>query len=63
MTRTDARAVIRERTVEEKRRRHIHGDNGATFSKGKFLTLGGRVSGCVTTFTTKDCLLAEIYEE
>lgn len=34
-------AVGRERTEEEKRRRHLYGDKGAKFSKGKRLCLLG----------------------
>lgn len=60
--RSDARAIIRARTEEEKRRRHLYGDKGATFSKGKYMVLSGSISGCVTTFATKDNLCAEIYE-
>lgn len=55
-------AIGRERTDEEKRRRHIHGDKGATFSKGKQMCILGGVIGCVTTFATKDCLIMEIYD-
>ena len=56
------RSITRARTIEEKARRHLHGDNGATFSKGKYMTLSGQVMGAVTTFTTKDCLVGVIYE-
>lgn len=62
MIRIDARAVGRARTAQEKARRHIHGDNGARFSEGKYGVLLGRISNCITTFITKDCLIAEIYE-
>ena len=58
----DVRAVGRERTEEEKKRRHLYGDKGATFSKGKRMCLLGGVIGCVTTFATKDNLICEIYE-
>ena len=58
----DIRAVGRERTEEEKHRRHLHGDKGASFSKGKRMCLLGGVIGCVTTFDTKDNLICEIYE-
>jgi hypothetical protein len=34
-------AVGRERTEEEKRRRHLFGDKGAKFSQGKRLCLLG----------------------
>lgn len=59
----DVRAVGRERTEEEKRRRHLHGDKGARFSKGKRLCILGGVIGCVTTIANKDNLVAEFYEE
>lgn len=62
MKRTDAKSITRARTAEERLRRHFHGEAGATFSKGKYLVLGGNVIGTITTFINKDCLLAEIYE-
>lgn len=62
MKRTDVLAVTRSRTAEERARRHIHGETGATFSKGKYMTLRRGYIGTVTTFTTKDCLVAEFYE-
>jgi len=58
----DVLAVGRERTEEEKRRRHIYGDKGATFSKGKRLCLLTDIIGCVTTCATKDNLVCEIYD-
>lgn len=59
----DVMAVGRERTEQEKRRRHLYGDKGATFSKGKQLCLlMGGVSGCITTCATKDNLVCEIYD-
>ena len=58
----DVLAVGRERTEEEKRRRHTYGDKGAKFSQGKRLCLLGRVIGCITTMATKDNLICEIYE-
>ena len=58
----DARAVGRDRTQEEKQRRHLYGDKGAKFSEGKYGVLLGRISNCITTLTSKDCLIAEIYE-
>lgn len=63
MKRTEVRAVGRERTEEEKRRRHLHGDKGAKFSKGKRMCILGDVSGCVTTLATKDNLVAEFYDD
>lgn len=56
-------AVGRERTEEEKRRRHLFGDKGAKFSAGKQMCLLGDVIGCVTTMATKDNLVCEIYED
>lgn len=58
----DARAVGRERTPEEKLRRHLYGDSGARFSQGKRMCILGGVSGCITTFATKDNLICEIYD-
>lgn len=61
--RIDAISITRSRTAEERLRRHLYGENGATFSKGKYMTFGCReYIGTITTFITKDCLLAEIYE-
>jgi hypothetical protein len=62
MKRIDARGVTRARTAEERLRRHLYGEEGATFSKGKYMVLGGRYIGTITTLVSKDCLLAEIYE-
>ena len=58
----EVRAVGRERTEAEKKRRHLYGDKGAKFSGGKQLCILGDVSATVTTFATKDCLVAEIYD-
>lgn len=41
MKKIDVLAVGRERTEEEKQRRHLHGDKGAKFSQGKRLCLLG----------------------
>ena len=57
------RAVGRARTKEERIRRHLHGEKGATYSKGKYMVMLADISGCVTTLATKDCLCAEIYEQ
>lgn len=57
----EVRAVGRERTEEEKARRHLYGDKGASFSKGKRNCILGDTSGCVTTFATKDNQIAEFY--
>ena len=55
--------LTRERSEEERRRRHLYGDKGAKFSGGKVpkVDLGG-VIGTVTTMVTKDLMLLEIYE-
>ena len=63
MNKIDVRAVGRERTEEEKLRRHLYGDKGASFSKGKQLCILGDISGCITTLSTKDNLIAEFYED
>lgn len=60
--RIDVRAIIRTRTAEERLRRHLYGEVGATFSKGKYMTIGSRIMGTVTTFYSKDNLITEIYE-
>ena len=54
----------RERTEEEKMRRHTYGDKGAKFSKGKqpCLDLDG-VLGAITTMVTKDIMLIELWNE
>lgn len=55
--------LTRERSEEEKKRRHIHGDKGAKFSGGKIPKIDlGQVIGTVTTMVTKDLLLIESYE-
>lgn len=43
-------------------RRHLQGDVGAKFSEGKYMVLLGHVAATVTTFVSKDCLVAEVYE-
>lgn len=63
MKRIDARHIARVRTTDERLRRHLYGEVGATFSKGKYMTIGGRSMGTITTFTNKDNLVAEIYEK
>ena len=55
--------IGRERTEEEKKRRHLYGDKGAKFSGGKQMCiLKSGVMGSITTFATKDCLVCEVYE-
>lgn len=59
----DVKAIGRERTEDEKRRRHLYGDKGAKFSKGKRMCLRGDIIGAITTCATKDNIICEIYEE
>lgn len=55
--------LTRERSEEEKLRRHLYGDKGAKFSGGKIPKFAPPVViGTITTMITKDILLAEIYE-
>lgn len=37
----DVQPIKRRRTDEERKRRHLYGDKGATFSKAKEIYLGG----------------------
>lgn len=62
MKRIDVVAVGRERTEEERLRRHLYGDKGAKFSKGKRMCFLGGVVGTITTAATKDNLIAEFYD-
>ena len=55
--------LTRQRSDEEKVRRHVFGDKGARFSGGKVPKVDlGDVIGTVTTMVTKDILLIE-YED
>ena len=55
--------MTRQRSEEEKLRRHLYGDKGAKFSQGKVPKIDrGGVIGTVTTMVTKDLLIVEIYE-
>lgn len=55
--------LTRERSEEEKRRRHLYGDKGAKFSVGKVPKIDrGGVIGTVTTMVRKDLLLIEMYD-
>lgn len=56
--------LTRQRSEEEKARRHREGDRGAKFSLGKVPKIDTKgVIGTVTTMATKDLLLIEFYEE
>ena len=55
--------ITRERSEEEKLRRHLHGDKGAKFKVGKVPKLATpRICPAITTLVTKDIPLLEIYE-
>ena len=55
--------LTRERSEEEKARRHKYGDRGASFSGGKVPNIDrGGVIGTITTMVTKDLLIIEMYE-
>lgn len=55
--------LARERSEEEKLRRHLHGDKGAKFKAGKVPKLAPpRICPAITTLVTKDIPLLEIYE-
>ena len=50
-----------ERTEEEKLRRHLHGDKGAKFKKGRIMTITpAEICPAITTLVTKDIPLLEI---
>lgn len=56
--------LTRERTDEERIRRRLHGDRGAKFSGGKRPSVSlSDVTGCITTFVTKDLMLIEIWTD
>ena len=56
--------LTRQRSEEEKLRRHLYGDKGAKFSKGKIPKINrDGVIGTITTMITKDILLFEISDE
>lgn len=55
--------LTRERSEEEKARRHMYGDKGAKFSKAKIPKIDrGGVIGTITTMVTKDLLIIEMYD-
>lgn len=52
--------IKRERTEEEKLRRHMFGDKGAKFSKGKQMTVGkDGIMSTITSVYSKDNLIME----
>ena len=56
----DAQPIKRERTEEEKLRRHLHGDKGAKFSKGKQMAVGSDgIMNTITSVYSKDNLIME----
>lgn len=57
--RSDAVRIKRVRTEEEKRRRHLYGDEGAKFSSRR-MALGGGIMNALTTVEDKDNLICEI---
>ena len=58
----DAQPLKRRRTAEERRRRHLYGDKGATFSERRLKLMLNGVMGAVTTFATKDNIICEVYD-
>ena len=54
-----AQPIKRERTEEEKLRRHLHGDKGAKFSSRQMVLGKDGVMGAITTVTEKDNLIME----
>ena len=61
---TDAQSIKRKRTEEEKRRRHLHGEKGATFSKAKeaYVANDG-IMNTVTAVYSIENLIAEFMEK
>lgn len=51
--------IKRERTEDEKLRRHLYGDNGAKFSSRRMVPKIDGVMGAITTVTDKDNLIME----
>ncbi len=51
--------IKRERTEEEKQRRHLHGDKGAKFSSRRMVPSTSGIMGAITTVTDKDNLVME----
>ena len=57
--RYDIKTVVRQRTEDEKIRRHLFGDKGAKFSSRK-IALGKDIMNALTTVITKDNIIFEI---
>lgn len=57
--RYETKTVVRQRTEEEKIRRHLFGDQGAKFKARQF-AIGGDVMTALTTVTQKDNIIFEI---
>lgn len=55
----DYQAVKRRRTEEERQRRSLFGDKGATFSSRE-IALGGDIMTALTTVVEKDNIIFEI---
>jgi DNA (cytosine-5)-methyltransferase 1 len=55
----DAQPIKRERTEEEKLRRHLYGDKGARFSSRQMVPGKDGVMGAITTVIEKDNLVME----
>lgn len=54
----------RVRTEEEKVRRHLYGDAGASFSRGREITFDTNgICPAITTFVQKDIPILEVYED
>ena len=56
----DAQPIKRVRTEEEKRRRHLYGDQGAKFSSRKLVAGTNGIMGAITTVTDKDNLIVDM---
>lgn len=55
-------SVTRQRTEEERLRRHLYGDKGARFAS-RHLVPGSAIMQCLTTVPAKDNLICVFYEE
>ena len=62
----DSQPIKRRRTEQERLRRHLYGDKGASFSKAKecYVDINGDgVMNALTTVYSKDNILCEIVFE